>query len=109
MINNVVNNSVLCGCKRPPRMLVDNFAICTCDHLIYRPSRGIGPMTPWDSWNAEINPAGRKELVARAKRRIGPVAAVDPTNVQDAVDVARQINDNQFADDLEYEQWVARL
>lgn len=104
-----INNSQLCGCKRPPRVLVDNYAICACEHLIYRSSRGIGPMTPWDSWNAEINPAGRRELVARAKIRIGHVPVADPMNVRDAVAAARDINDNLFADDLEYEQWVARL
>lgn len=104
-----INNSQLCGCKRSPRVLVDNYAICACEHLIYRSSRGIGPMTPWDNWNAEINPAGRRELVNRAKIRIGHVPIADPMNVCDAVAAARDINDNQFADDLEYEQWVARL
>jgi len=109
MINNLVNNSILCGCKQVPRMIINNYAICRCDHLIYAPSRGIGPMTPWDSWTAVINPAGRAELIAAAKRRIGDVAVADSLAVRDAVVAARDVKANQLADDLEYEQWVASL
>lgn len=112
MINNLVNNSPLCSCKQPPRVIQQGFALCRCSNLVYTPERAAGMFTPftvWDSWHADLNPALRAQLISEAKRRIHHVEAVDPGAVRDAVTAARQARDDAFANNLEYEQWVASL
>jgi hypothetical protein len=102
-------NSSLCGCKRAPRVIWERYAICACEHLVHAPSRAIGPMTPWDTWVASINPQMRVRLINYAKERCGLPLLVDPDTVRDALAAARDVKANQLADDLEYEQWVASL
>lgn len=118
MINNLINSSPLCGCKQPPRVITQGYAVCRCANLVYTPSRPYagpaGPTipsctTPWDRWQADLNPALRAQLISDAKRRVHHVEVVDPDAVRDAVAAARQVNDHTLANDLEYEQWVASL
>ena len=103
--------SNLCFCKRPPRELIARYAVCACPHLVYTPSRLIGPMTPWDTWVPRMDANLRKQLVAMAKARVGldEPSRIAPQNLVAAVEAARMANENRFADDLEYEQWVASL
>lgn len=109
MINNLVNDSPLCGCKQPPKVITANFAICRCSSLVYAPDRPVGVKMPWDQWTASINPLLRAHLIVEAKRRIHHVEAFDPVAVRDAVAAARLANNHLLAESLEYEQWVASL
>ena len=106
-----MNVSQLCFCKRPPRELTARYAVCACPHLVYVPSRLIGPMTPWDTWVERLDADLRKRLVAQAKANVGLDGPIEtlPENIRLAVEAARLAGENGVADDLEYEQWVASL
>jgi len=68
-------------------------------------------MTPWDTWNMMLGTELRRDLVTRAKARIGldEPSRIAPQNLVAAAEAARVAGENIFANDLEYEQWVASL
>jgi hypothetical protein len=99
----------LCFCGQPPRTILDGYAICRCTNLVYRPTKPV--MNPWDEWEVIMASELRRDLIKRAKAKVGVssdgVAA--PENLQAAVEAARLIGEHGFANDIAYEQWIASL
>lgn len=112
----------LCFCQQPPRVLLHNTAVCRCPHLVYRRTQlfalpSFMPSTIGNTvsghppaWQAYIERDLRTKLIADAKRAIGGDLSLDDyENVRLAMEAARLAGETQFADDLEYEQWVMSL
>jgi hypothetical protein len=60
-------------------------------------------------WTASADERFRRELIFEAKRRVGVAFVVPAADLADAVEAARMAGEDSFANDLEYEQWVASL
>lgn len=121
----------LCVCKTPPRFLLDGIAVCNCRQLVwrqaseglptFRPSfevtqpiwaaAGVGdtPMEVYSQWAISVEPRTRARIVREAKRLLGNPRSLARQNIVDAIDAARLAGAHDTADEIELDQWVARL
>jgi hypothetical protein len=109
-----------CICNQPPRVLLQDFAVCRCPHLVYHPVLAFAPPSfvpttisglpgHTTTWQAIPDANLRRKLIREAKQRIGEQAVVPYENVRDATEAARMVGEHMLANDLEYEQWVTSL
>lgn len=114
-----------CSCGQVPRPIINNtVAICNCRDLVYRRPFTFAPpsfapmgmiSSPYsqqeqqNAWAATVDRRCRRNLILEAKRRVGVEFVVPAEDLAAAVEAARMVGEDTFANDLEYEQWVASL
>jgi hypothetical protein len=116
-----------CRCGQAPRPIINStIGICKCRHLVYRRVRAFAPPSfappsfalnglfsqqeqQHNVWTASVDRRARRALILDAKRRVGIELVLPAEDVAAAVEAARLAGEDGFANDLEYEHWVAAL
>lgn len=99
-------------CWQPPRLLIDNYAVCACHGRVYRQALQGPGVTPVAANNWELFRQGppRGTLIRQAKFRVGFAAPWCSEEILNAaVEAAKLADEFDLAAQLEYNWWVASL